>query len=113
MKVLILVGVLSFIAAYTSGCSSTNPPAPTISPTALTQLSAQCTNNGAALASASASTNAQLSQTATYMNSFCQQLNSGVVPATANANTSQWMTTGLTTLEVAAQVAGVVLPLLL
>lgn len=109
MKALVL-GILAFIGACTTGCSTANPPAATVAPPALIQ---QCSNNGAALALAAASTNAQVSQTATYMNSFCQQLNSGVVPATTDANTSTWMTTGLATLQVAAQVAGVVLPLLL
>lgn len=56
---------------------------------------------------------AQVRETAVYPQAYCAELSKGTLPATTDANTPSWLPGTLAALKVAAQVAGVVLPLLL
>lgn len=53
-----------------------------------------------------------VADTASYAASYCQQLSTGVVPVTTDANTTSWFDKVLTTTAVLAKVAMFVLPLL-
>lgn len=53
-----------------------------------------------------------VSDIAAFPASYCQQMSGGIVPPTTDANTSKWLTGVLNTVQVAAQVAQVALPLI-
>lgn len=104
-----------------TGCSSftTNPVvtgtvAGTVLPASTVAVMQQTCQAGAPLLAATTGSNipASISQGAAYFQTFCQTLLAGTVPPTADANSPSWLTTGLSALKVAAQVAGIVLPLL-
>lgn len=94
-------------STLTAALSSTVLPASVINGIAQT-----CSAAASGLAAATASTKTTLSQTATYANAYCDQINAGTVPSTTTATTPQWLSDGITAVKVAAQVAAVVLPLL-
>jgi hypothetical protein len=56
---------------------------------------------------------ARVQEIAVYPQAYCGQLLAGAVPVTTDANTPSWLSTVLAGVRVAAQVAGVVLPLVL
>lgn len=115
-----LVAAVALLAGL-AGCSSltTNPtiaggvagtilPASTVS---ALQQTCQAAQPGL-VAATGTNMPATISGGAVYFETFCAQLLAGTVPATADANSPSWLTTGLAALKVAAQVAGIVLPLL-
>lgn len=55
---------------------------------------------------------ATVSQTATYAQAYCTQLLAGGPPATTTASTPTWLSSVISATKVAAQIAGIVLPLL-
>lgn len=55
---------------------------------------------------------ASVSQVAVYGAAFCNQINAGTLPVTANANSAPWLGQVLQGAQTAAQIAGVVLPLI-
>lgn len=88
-----------------SGCSQMS--------TATSTVQQLCASATPMLNAATASTNATVSGTATYGSAFCAVVNAGGTPATADANSPVWLQDVITGTQIAAQVGGVVLPLLL
>lgn len=54
---------------------------------------------------------ASVSGIATYGAAYCQQLTAGAVPATTTPTTPSWLSGVLNAVQLAAQVAGMVMPL--
>jgi hypothetical protein len=93
------------LAVALSGCSGGLPAA-------VGSVSQVCQAAGPLLQAASASGNATVSGTAVQGAAYCTQLSSGVVPATTDANTPTWLPQVVSDVQTAAQVAGVVLPII-
>lgn len=87
-----------------SGTTTGAPAAPS-----LPQL---CVAATPLLAAGTASSNATVSGTAVYGSAFCNLINAGQTPATQNSNSQAWLNTVIQGTETAAQLAGVILPLL-
>ena len=102
-KILLAAGAI--LALLLGGCAQMSVATNTVQ-----QLCASATP---LLNAATASTNAVVSGTATYGSAFCAVVNAGGTPATADANSPAWLQGVITGVQVAAQVGGVVLPLLL
>lgn len=85
-----------------------------LSPGQLAQVQTLCQAAQPALnIAASPSMPAQLKETAVYPQAYCSQLLAGTVPPTTDANTPSWLPQVINATKIAAQVAGVVLPLIL
>lgn len=118
MKKLILAGLLLLSACagqglQLAGTAGTLTPS-LLSPQQVAQLAVTCQKAQAGLALATQVSNPKVSQTAAYPAAYCQQLlASGQLPPTTNAQTPSWLPQVLQDAQLAAQLAGVVLPLLI
>jgi hypothetical protein len=84
-----------------------------LSPAQLASIEELCQASLPGLTAAvSPSLPASVTQTATYAQAYCQEMVAGGVPATTDANTPTWLPKVIAAVKVAAQIAGVVLPLL-
>lgn len=105
-------GATGQAVATTAGAASTALP-----PEILANIRKTCAASDPALALATApGMPAQISGTAIDLKAYCDQLAAlpaGQAPGTTDANTPQWVGQVLGMLKVAAQVAGIVLPLVL
>lgn len=86
-----------------SGCSQMSTATSTVQ-----QLCAAATPM---LNAAAVSTNTTVSSTAVYGTAFCSVVNAGGTPSTADANSPAWLESVISGVQVAAQVGGIVLPL--
>lgn len=132
MRKLTLLASVAVLPLYLAGCNSNGTPAvtstqqTTISQAAATvsasllpantiaTLQKQCSAAGAMLNAGAASSNAIVNTTAVDGAAYCNQLAvsapAGQVPATTNSNTASWLPTVIAGVQTAAQLAGVILP---
>lgn len=102
-KILIAAGAI--LALLLGGCSAVS--------TATNATQQLCASATPLLNAATASSNTKVSGTAVYGSAFCSVVNAGGTPATSDANSPAWLQNVITGTQVAAEVGGVVLPLLL
>lgn len=127
------ISAYALAGALSLGACSTSAPAPAAVQTAsaaaatisasvlsaadLAKLQAGCASAAGLLSIATSPVvPASVSGIAVYPAAYCQQLAAapaGSVPATTTAGTASWWSTALAAAQDAAQIAGVVLPLLL
>ena len=116
-KLLPLACILPILASCSGG--NLAPTAASLTPVLLTpaQLAAVrpvCARSGPALNAASApNLPAVVKETAIDAAAFCNAINAGQVPPTADSNSSPWLDRVIAALPSVAQAAGVILPLLL
>lgn len=94
----------AILALLLGGCAQTSTAVETVQ-----QLCAAATPM---LTAGAASSNATVSGTAVYGTAFCSVVNAGGTPATTDANSPAWLQSVITGVQVAAQIGGVVLPLI-
>lgn len=102
-KILFAAGAI--LSLLLGGCSALS--------TASNTTQQLCAAGGTMLNEASASSNAKVSGTAVYGAAFCNTVNAGGTPATSDSNSPAWLQSVITGTQVAAQIGGVVLPLVL
>ena len=114
----LLAGVAS-IALGLAACAVSSPSASSagtavLPPAQAAQVQQMCAATAPALAAATSSASpSEVSAVAVYPAAYCSQLAStGVMPSTTTSGTPAWLTTTITAVGVAAQLAGYVLPLL-
>lgn len=109
LNLIVAAGLLAACAANTAGTTV----ASSVSPAVLAGLQATCAKAAPLIAIGSApSAPSQVSGITTYAQAFCSQLASGVTPATADANSQSWLNGVLNAAQIAAQVAGIAMPLI-
>jgi hypothetical protein len=82
-------------------------------PSTVSEIDGVCQAATPLLNAASAVPNQTVAQTATYPQAYCAQLlGSSSTPTTTTATTPTWLTGAISATETAAQIAGIVLPLL-
>lgn len=115
------VALCAAFAAILAGCNGGNlaPVAASLTPAvlppdqlAVVQQMCQAAQPMLAVASAP-NIPAEVHDTAIYGAAYCGQLLAGTVPPTTDANTPSWLPQVIEATKVAAQVAGIVLPLIL
>lgn len=116
VALLALVGVLTGCADLSgtsvAGAAGTVTAA-VLTPAQLAAVRQDCAAAGPALAVAtSTAAPASVSGIAIYPAAYCAALASGAPPATTTSGTPSWLSGTLTNLQLAAQIAGFVLPLI-
>ena len=114
-----LIATLLLVLASCSNLAPVAPVAASLTPVVLTPeqiatMQTMCQAAKPALdIAALPSMPAQVKETAVFPQAYCGQLLAGAVPATTDGHTTEWLPEVINATKVAAQIAGVVLPLIL